>query len=191
MKSTLHYSILLFVVFLCSMKIYAQLPSQQHNPKVDLNLSPFHNRDINPEHNPGINPINNWNINPLFNKLINPAENSKINPKLNQEINPMFNQLLNPMMYKSLYPRNYAWKGLYIYDEKDNLIGFVSKPMRDVLICFDLKGTWTCYYVLTNEGTYNHFEINGEWTGDYLCSDANAGYNIFNKQGSWTGKHIK
>lgn len=191
MKSILLNTVLVLVFLLFGKQPKAQEPSQQHNPKIDLNLSPFHNLNINPEYNPGINPVNNWNINPSYNKLINPVENGKINPKVNQEINPLHNQLLNPMMYKNLYPRNSTWKGLYIYDEKDSLIGYITKPVRNILICFDIKGNWTCYYVLTDEGTYNHFEMNGEWTGDYLCSDANAGYNVFNKQGSWTGKHIK
>lgn len=191
MKIIIQYSILLLSFCLCNSVLNAQQPAQQHNPKMDLSLSPFHNQGINPEYNPGINPVTNWNINPTFNKLINPLENSKINPKLNRELNPIYNLLLNPLMYKNLYPRNSSWNGMYIYDEKDNLIGYITKPMRDVLICFDLKGMWTCYYVLTEEGTYNHFEMNGDWTGDYLCSDANTGYNVFNKQGSWTGKHIK
>jgi len=169
----------------------AQEPATLHNPKVDLSLSPVHNRNISPEHNPGINPKTNWNINPVYNKTINPAENKRINPKTNAELNPLNNQMLNPMLYKNLNPKNAAWRGLYLYDEKDNLIGYITKPMKDVLICFDIKGEWTCYYVLTPEGTYNHFEKSGEWTGNYLCSDSSTGFNVFNKEGNWTGAHVK
>ena len=174
-----------------SIPLFAQEPATQHNPKIDLSLSPIHNRNISPEYNPGINPKTNWNINPAYNKDINPEANNRINPKTNAVVNPFSNQLLNPMMFKNLNPKNALWRGLYLYDEKDNLIGFITKPMRDVLICFDIKGECTCYYVLTPEGTYNHFEKNGEWTGNYLCSDSNTGYNVFTKEGNWTGNHIK
>ena len=183
----------LLACILCLLMVtsHGQQLLQAHNPKIDLNISPGHNPNINPRTNPGINPQMNGNINPLLNKEINPAENSSINPKNNESINPIKNQLLSPLYYKHLYPTSTSWKGLYIYDEKDNLIGYVSKPARNVLICFDLKGVWTCYYVLTPEGTYNHFDKDGTWSGDYICSDANAGFNIFNRDGNWTGKHIK
>jgi hypothetical protein len=183
-------------VFICitcllSLSAIAQQPPQAHDPKIDLNMSPGHNPNINPQTNPGINPKMNSNLNPLVNKEINPVENILINPKINESINPIKNELLNPLFYKHLYPSSSTWKGFYIYDEKDNLIGYVSRPARNVLICFDMKGVWTCYYVITQEGTYNHFDKNGDWSGDYICSDSNGGFNIFNKEGNWTGKHIK
>jgi hypothetical protein len=181
----------LFFLCLQAAAVFAQEPAQLNNPKIDLNISPEHNPSINPQKNPGINPKMNSNINPVVNKEINPVENKSINPKLNESINPLKNQLLNPLMYKNLYPTSSSWKGLYIYNEKDNLIGYITRPTRDVLICFDVKGVWTCYYVLTSQGTYNHFDMDGNWTGDFICSDLNAGFNIFNKEGNWTGKHIK
>lgn len=189
-KSILQFIVVVGFCFF-SLSLKAQEPAVKQNPKIDLSLSPEHNRNISPNYNPGINPKTNWNINPDYNKLINPEKNNKINPKLNASLNPFSNQLLNPMMYKTLNPKNSLWKGYYLYDERDNLIGFITKPMNDVLICFDLRGEWTCYYVLTPEGTYNHFEKSAEWTGNYICSDLNGGYNIFNKEGNWTGKHIK
>lgn len=181
----------LVIICLQTATAIAQEPAKLHNPKIDLNISPVHNPAINPQTNPGINPKMNSNINPVLNKEINPVENKTINPKVNESINPLKNQLLNPLMYKHLYPSSGSWKGLYIYNEKDNLIGYITRPTRNVLICFDVKGVWTCYYVLTAEGTYNHFDMNGDWTGEYICSDSNAGFNVFNKEGEWTGKHIK
>jgi len=181
----------LVIICLQTAIVTAQEPAQLHNPKIDLNISPVHNPAINPQTNPGINPKMNSNINPVLNKEINPVENKTINPKANESINPLKNQLLNPLMYKHLYPGSGSWKGLYIYNEKDNLIGYITRPTRNVLICFDVKGVWTCYYVLTAEGTYNHFDMNGDWTGEYICSDSNAGFNVFNKEGEWTGRHIK
>jgi hypothetical protein len=192
MRRTLHaFWLILINVLLQTASVVAQQPPQAHNPKIDLNISPGHNPSINPQTNHGINPKMNSNINPMLNSEINPVENKTINPRVNEAINPLKNQLLSPLMYKHLYPTSGSWKGLYIYNEKDNLIGYITKPSRDVLICFDVKGMWTCYYVLTAQGTYNHFDIDGNWTGDYICSDMNAGFNVFNKDGEWTGKHIK
>jgi hypothetical protein len=78
-----------------------------------------------------------------------------------------------------------------MFDGDDNIVAFMTKPSKEVLICFDVQGNWTCYYVLTPEGTYNHFEMNGEWSGNYLCPDNVGGFNVFDKEGTWTGKHIK
>lgn len=181
----------LFCLCLQTARVFAQEPARLHNPKIDLNISPEHNPTINPLKNPGINPKMNSNINPVLNKEINPEENKSINPKVNESINPLKNQLLNPLLYKHLYPSSSSWKGFYIYNEKNNLIGYITRPTRNVLICFDVTGVWTCYYVLTAQGTYNHFDMDGNWTGDYICSDSNAGFNVFNKEGEWTGKHIK
>lgn len=191
LKKTITGGFLFLGVILFVFPAIAQEPRTLHNPKIDLSLSPVHNRNISPEFNPGINPKTNWNINPAYNKVINPAENNRINPKTNADLNPMNNHLLNPMFYKNLNPKNVSWRGLYLYDEKDNLIGYITMPMRNVFICFDIKSEWTCYYVLTPEGTYNHFEKNGDWTGNYLCSDSNGGYNVFTKEGNWTGNHVK
>jgi hypothetical protein len=191
MRTTYAFWLNLIIIFLQTEAIFAQQPSQAHNPKIDLNISPAHNPSINPKSNHGINPKMNSVINPFLNSEINPVENNTINPKVNEDINPLKNQLLNPLMYKHLYPTSSSWKGLYIYNEKDNLIGYVTRPSKNVLICFDEEGVWTCYYVLTAEGTYNHFDMGGNWTGEYMCSDSNAGFNVFNKEGEWTGRHIK
>lgn len=191
MRTSFLLTSLFFALFVKPVTVIAQEPSALHNPKIDLNISPQHNKKINPEYSAGINPQKNRNINPFFNKEINPVESTHLNPKMNDLINPLKNQLLNPLLYKNLYPTSTNWSGFYIYDGKDNLLGYITRATKDVLICFDLKGTWTCYYVLTNVGTYNHFDLNGEWTGDYICSDSNAGFNAFNKEGIWTGKHIK
>jgi len=64
----------------------AQEPATLHNPKVDLSLSPVHNRNISPEHNPGINPKTNWNINPAYNKAIKPAEKKRKHPNLSANL---------------------------------------------------------------------------------------------------------
>jgi hypothetical protein len=169
----------------------AQQIANHKNPKIDLSLSPANNKTINPSENPAIHPKTNWNINPGYNKEINPSENVKINPKKNEQIDPMKNLLLNPMLFRSLHPKNETWSGQYLFDKDDNLTGYITRATKDVLICFDIQGIWTCYYVLTPEGNYNHFEINGVWTGGYLCSDNKYGFNAFDKDGNWTGQHIK
>jgi hypothetical protein len=191
MKKILHIGPFILFIGLWQLPVSAQELANNRNPLFDLSLSPAKNDRINPSKNPVINPKTNWNINPSFNKDINPTENQLINPRQNREINPLENVVLNPMRFRGLHPKSETWKGFYMFDNNDNIAGYITKPSKEVLICFDIEGKWTCYYVLTPEGTYNHFEIDGSWTGNYLCSDNIGGYNLFDKEGVWTGKHIK
>ena len=81
-----------------------------------------------------INPQMNWNINPIHNKKINPIYNAEINPQNNAEMNPEKNMFLNPMFRNELHPKSPDWKGSYLFDKNDELVGFVSKASQNVLL---------------------------------------------------------
>ena len=168
-----------------------ELVCVKQNPKIDLNLSPAHNQKINPNYNSTINPEFNWNINPIQNKAINPEQTTEINPLHNLSLNPKETELFNPMLTNILHPKHPSWKGRYLFDSSDNLIAFVSVASQNILLCFNKEGKWTCYFVKTEKGTFNQFQLSGEWTGRFLCPDSSEGYNLFNKEGVWTGSHLK
>ena len=110
---------------------------------MDINLSPNFNATINPEKNSNINPKYNWNINPAHNNDINPEYNSTINPLNHFELNPDVNKTLNPMYHNEYHPKNPAWKGLYIFNRTDDLIGYISVATQQLMLTFDAQGDWT------------------------------------------------
>jgi hypothetical protein len=167
------------------------LVSRKQNPKVDHNLSPYYNQRINPNFNTTINPTFNWNYNPVQNKTINPDSTTGINPLHNPNLNPKQIEIYNPMLNNLLHPKNYSWKGRYLFDSTDNLIGFITVASQQILLCFNKDWQWTCYFVLTAKGTYNQFQLTGEWTGRFLAPDSLEGLNLFTKEGLWTGHHVK
>lgn len=184
--------ILLLFIF-CSIgytSLGQELP-RSHDPKAETYLSPSINKKICPTTNPMINPMTNWKLNPLKNKDINPFENTAINPQFKPSLNPNINELLNPQRTITLYPFSNAIRVLYLFNKSDDLSGYITQASQDVLLCFSISGEFTCYYVKTPEGTYNLFEKDGNWTGNYICYDNSAGYNQFDKEGKWTGMHIK
>jgi len=186
---------LLFII--ASVIVIAQAGAQdglvatKQNPKVDHNLSPTYNQKINPSFNTTINPAYNWNYNPAQNKLINPDSTSAINPLQNVNLNPKEIEIYNPMLNTNLQPKNFSWKGRYLFDSTDNLVGFITVASQSILLCFNKEGHWTCYFVKTSRGTYNQFQITGEWTGRFLAPDSLEGLNLFTKDGHWTGSHVK
>ena len=163
----------------------------KQNPKVDYNLSPTHNQRINPNYNFTINPTFNWNFNPSQNKIINPDSTNTIHPLYNTNLNPKEIEIYNPMLNNILHPRNFSWKGRYLFDSTDNLLGFITVASQNILLCFNQEGHWTCYFVRTAKGTYNQFQLTGEWTGRFLAPDSLEGLNLFTKEGVWTGNHVK
>jgi hypothetical protein len=185
------------LAFLTVLIIFMQVRGQQdivsvkHNPKVDHNLSPAYNERINPIQNASINPSFNWNYNPIENKSINPDSTDAINPLRNPNLNAKAIEIYNPLLNYSLNPRNYTWRGRYMFDSTDNLVGFITEASQNILLCFNKEGIWTCYFVKTSKGTYNQFKTTGEWTGKFLCPDSVEGYNLFSKEGVWTGMHLK
>ncbi len=170
---------------------FAQSLDYKHDPKYDNNLSPNSNFVINPEKNSNINPKFNWNINPAHNNDVNPVFNSTINPLNHYEFNPDINKTLNPMFHNEYHPKNPSWKGLYLFNKDDELIGYVSVATQQLMLCFDTACEWTGFFVKAGNGIYNYFDIKGEWSGKYLCFDSVFGYNLFDKDGNWTGQHIK
>ncbi|MFT3936028.1 MAG: hypothetical protein QM726_20525 [Chitinophagaceae bacterium] len=183
----------LTAVFLLSITftLRAQYFDEKHNPGTDMNLSPVHNSSIHPDHNSLINPKLNWNINPYKNGLINPDKISSINPKLNTGLNPMENPEMNPMFTVNMSPKFEHWRGLYVFDSNNTLIGYVTKYSQDIMIQFDKDANWNYFYVRTAKGTFNQFNLSAEWTGNFLCYDNLTGFNLFDKQCAWTGQHIK
>ncbi len=183
----------IFIASCCFTQALAQegLVDIKHNPKVDHNLSPAFNQKINPNYNASINPNFNWNYNPIQTRLINPDSTFVINPLHNPELNPKQMEMYDPMLNNILHPRNYSWRGKYLFDSTDNLIGFITVASQNILLCFNKEGRWTCYFVRTPKGTYNQFQLTGEWTGRFLCPDSLEGFNMFTKDGVWTGNHVK
>jgi hypothetical protein len=122
---------------------FSQSLENRHDPKIDFNLSPTFNSTLNPEKNSNINPKYNWNINPMHNNDVNPEFNSTINPLNHFELNPDINKTLNPMYHNEYHPKNPSWKGLYIFNKTDELIGYVSIATQQLMLTFDIQGEWT------------------------------------------------
>src|SRR5665213_26203 len=175
------------MTFFCLLifSLHAQSLENRHDPKVDINLSPNFNSTINPEKNSNINPKYNWNINPAHNNDINPEYNSSINPLNHFELNPDVNKTLNPMYHNEYHPKNPAWKGLYMFNRTDDLIGYISVATQQLMISFDAQGNWTGFFVKAASGIFNHFDVKGVWDGKYICFDSVVGYNLFDKEGTW------
>jgi hypothetical protein len=164
---------------------------KKHDPAVNLHLSPFINRDINPDSNSFINPEANWNINPVQSTEYNPSKNEKINPLLNLSYNPQQNQVLNPLFIKNLWPDDASWDGQYIFGERNELKGYITRASQEVILCFNNQMEWDGYFVKASEKLFNHFSVTGVWTGKFLCTDNNGGYNLFSKDCKWTHQYIK
>jgi hypothetical protein len=181
----------LFLLVLAAGLSKAQQLDVKHSPKQDINLSPVRNLVIHPKHNPVINPKFNWSINPVKNKTINPDNISAINPLGNANLNPLLNNELNPMFTINLSPRHYSWKGMYLFNADDEHTGYITVYSQDLLLEFDKESNWNFFYIKTSKGTFNRFNMDGKWTGEYICSDGMVGYNLFDKGGEFTGTHIK
>ena len=134
------------VFFITHLSI-AQPLDCKHDPKTDINLSPSSNASINPEKNSNINPKYNWNINPLHNNDVNPTSNSTINPLNHFEFNPDVNKNLNPMFHNEYHPMNPSWKGLYMFNKTDDVVGYISVATQVLMLCFDTQGEWTGFFV--------------------------------------------
>ena len=110
---------------------------------------------------------------------------------VNLQLNPQTNEILNPVFMKSLRPSNSTWKGMFIFNDSNNLFGYISIATQNVMISFDNNGTWNGYFVKAGLLMYNYFTVPGVWTGMFLCYDNSSGYNLFDKNGKWTGIHVK
>lgn len=184
-------SIKILIAFFFPAICFSQTIPPKHNPKVDPNLSPTINKSINPEKNAAINPKVNWNINPERNPTINPDTNTSINPILINELNPNKNRMLNPMYHNELHPQNPVWEGLYVFNIDDELIGYISAASQNVILYFDTAYKWLGYFVKSGKGTYNFYNTNDQWTGQFGCYDGITGFNFFEKGGEWKGVHVK
>ena len=167
------------------------LPSER-NPTMNKVLCPYENSKINPTKNPRINPKVNWNINPYMTAALNPKMNALVNPKQNTRVNPKYNSAINPMISFTLNPLNgEGWKGHYVFYKDNNLQGYLVIAHEAVILAFDNSGVWTGYYVKTDVNSWNHFNLNDEWTGNFICFDSMLGYNFFNEAAEWTGTYAK
>jgi hypothetical protein len=164
---------------------------KRHDPKMNNYLSPNTNFRINPDKNPAIHPKFNWNINPHKNLLINPDKVALINPIKNTELNPTSHQDMNPMYVMNLSPKFITWQGQYVFDKADKHIGFITYINQSLMVEFDKTANWNFFYIKTGRDTYNQFDLDGKWTGNYFCSDELMGYNLFNTKDEWTGVHVK
>jgi len=153
-------TVIFFLIF-CRSLSFGQILDCKHDPKFDNNLSPALNSLINPEKNSNINPKYNWNINPLHNNDVNPNTNSSINPVGHADFNPDLNKNLNPMFHNEYHPKNPAWKGLYLFNKNDEVIGYVSVATQLLMLCFDTQSEWTGFFVKAGNGIYNHFDTMG------------------------------
>ncbi len=186
--------IVILTVFLFSgsgLKAQNDLAFKGHDPKKDANLNPYINKEINPDSNLSINPSSNWNMNPLKENSVNPTLNSAINPMINMQLNPQSNDVLNPVIMKGLRPSTDTWKGLFLFNDSNQIFGYISVATQNVMLSFDNSGTWNGYYVKAGSMMYNYFTLFGVWTGMFLCFDNQSGYNLFDKSGKWTHIYVK
>ncbi len=185
--------IVIFVFLVSNSALYAQndMAFKRHDPKRDPNLNPFVNKEINPDSNLSINPSANYNMNPIKENSLNPIQNSAINPMINLQLNPQSNDVLNPVIMKGLRPSTETWKGLFLFNDSNHLLGYISVATQNVMLSFDSNGTWNGYYVKAGRMMYNYFTLFGVWTGMFLCYDNQSGYNLFDKNGKWTHTHVK
>jgi len=146
-----------FFLLVISKTCIGQSVDYKHDPKIDNNLSPNINASINPDKNSNINPKFNWNINPAHNNDVNPVFNSTINPLNHFELNPDVNKTLNPMFHNEYHPKNPSWKGLYLFNKNDDVIGYISVATQDLMLCFDSASQWTGFFVRAGNGIYNFF----------------------------------
>ena len=112
------------------------------------------------------------------------------NPKYTYSINPKYTYSLNPNYTPGLNPFKESWTGKYLFNENGNLIGLLSKANNDFYLLFNTDGEWLGYFVRAG-ANFNLFSLNGEWTGQYLCSDSGNGYNLFDESGEWTTNYVK
>ena len=169
----------------------ADMAFKGHDPRRDANLNPFINNQINPDSNLSINPSSNFNMNPIKENSLNPTQNSSINPMINLQLNPQSNDVLNPVIMKGLQPATETWKGLFLFNDSNQLFGYISVATQNVMLSFDNNGTWNGYYVKAGRMMYNYFTLFGVWTGMFLCYDNQSGYNLFDRNGKWTHIHVK
>src|SRR6478735_1120770 len=130
----------------------SQSLENRHDPKIDFNLSPTFNSTLNPEKNSNINPKYNWNINPMHNNDVNPELKRTISPLIPFELNPDITKTLNRIYHNEYHPKNPSWKGLYIFNNTDELIGYVSVATQYLMLTFDSTGEWTGFYVRATPG---------------------------------------
>jgi hypothetical protein len=185
------------VILVISLSVYSELCAQNdiafkgHDPRKDANLNPYINKEINPDSNLSINPSANWNMNPLKENSVNPTQNSAINPMVNLQLNPQSNDLLNPVIMKGLRPSTETWKGLFLFNDSNEIFGYISIATQNVMISFDGNGTWNGYFVKAGRFMYNYFNLFGAWTGMFLCYDNQSGYNLFDRNGKWMHIYVK
>jgi len=171
--------------------VQADMAFKGHDPRRDANLNPFINNQINPDSNLSINPSSNFNMNPIRENSLNPTQNSSINPMINLQLNPQSNDVLNPVIMKGLQPSTETWTGLFLFNDSNQLFGYISVATQNVMLSFDNNGTWNGYYVKAGRMMYNYFTLFGVWTGMFLCYDNQSGYNLFDRNGKWTHIHVK
>ena len=90
---------------------------------------------------------------------------------INLNLNPQSNEVLNPVFMKSLQPSNATWQGMFLFNDSNQLFGYISVATQNVMISFDNSGTWNGYFVKAAQTIYNYFTVAGVWTGMFLCYD--------------------
>ncbi len=65
------------------------------------------------------------------------------------------------MFHNEYHPRNPSWKGLYLFNRNDELVGYVSVATQVLMLSFDNQTEWTGFYVRAGNGIYNCFRCKG------------------------------
>jgi hypothetical protein len=89
-----------------------------------------------------------------------------------------------------LNPKYGSWTGKYLFSQDGEVIGFLVQANFDIYIYYQTNGEWIGYFVRA-ESNYNLFNLEGEWTGQYLCSDSENGFNLFTEDGEWSTNYVK
>ncbi|MCX6316898.1 MAG: hypothetical protein NTW29_06390 [Bacteroidetes bacterium] len=187
------FSKAIFILVLLVMASHAfgqYIPPYEQNPKFNSSINPKFTTAINPKFTPAINPLFTSAINPRFSTDINPKYTSTINPKFNYELNPKFNSRINPTFSFEYNPAYGGRVSYYMYNYDADLIGLLIQVNEQVMLYFSKAGDWIGYFIKAKDN-YNLFDLEGEWTGRYLCSDSNNGYNLFNENGDWSTNYVK
>jgi hypothetical protein len=183
--------IFILVLHVLTGQVFGQyIPPYEQNPKFNTSINPKFTTAINPKFTSSINPLFTSSINPRFSSDINPKYTSTINPRFNYELNPKFNSRINPKFSFEYNPAYGGRVSYYMYNYDADLIGLLVKVNDAVMLYFNKGGEWIGYFIKAKDN-YNLFDLEGEWTGRYLCSDSQAGYNLFNENGDWSTNYVK
>jgi len=178
----------MFCLILFSSAVQAQqfrIPANK-NPQFNNFLNPANNPDINPNFNPDRHPQFNSKMNMVFTPEINPVFNPSINPFFRSELNPLYNKELDPSYNFDLNPA-FNLTGMVYNLNAEPAALLVDAWPGEVIIEYDLNGTWTGFWVSNSKGGFNFFDTASEFKGVSMWPNGQGGFNVFDDENVWLG----